>query len=90
MVPNLFPTDRIRAYDFEGRTDCYIEGAVQRYGKTSDNAECVVILVDTDVWPQRPQHGSDNIGTRVGMTFLVPLEIPNDYEGRVIKLERAK
>ncbi len=75
--------DHIRSYDFAGRTDCYIEGIVQRIEKDRLDPRdfaLFVVLVDNDVWRQRAASG------RVGKTVYVPMETTDDYDGRVVNL----
>lgn len=57
--------DRIRAYDFQGRTDCYVEGPViriDREGREKGYA-AFVITVEVDGWPKR---GSERVSPITG------------------------
>jgi len=71
--------DRIRAYDFQGRKDCYIEGKVTEIpGDGTFRIE-----VDADCWPFRSQ----NPKTRIGMNFVVPMQVMfMEYPERIINL----
>ena len=43
--------DRIRAYHFHERTDCYVEGVVlEKTTHPYEGFECFVITVDVDCW----------------------------------------
>ncbi len=71
--------DRIRGYDFDGRTDCYVEGRVKCISER-DGYRAFVITVDTDVWRGK------TMTSRVGRTVNVPMETTWDYDGRIINL----
>ncbi len=86
--------DRIRSYDFEGRTDCYIEGVVQEKD-TEGNRQgyaCFVVVVDVDGWPDRDneQQGKSLVVKdcgRIGQTVFIPMETAwMEYDGRIVKL----
>ncbi len=93
--------DRIRAYDFaglgpkSGRNDCYIEGIVERIDREGyeNGFAAFVIVVDKDVWPERPPRVEGNTTTlhkkqgRVGCTTYVPMEVAFfEYDGRIVNL----
>lgn len=79
--------DRIRSYDFRGRTDCYVEGRVLDAHDDSKGFSALKILVDKDVWKYK-DHDSKNVN-RVGIVFYVPLELEwGEYDGRVVNLTR--
>jgi len=75
--------DRIRSYDFQGRTDAYIEGEVLAKGVVGEQQgyACFVVRVDVDVWPGKVGKG------REGSRVFVPMECAYmEYEGRIVNL----
>jgi hypothetical protein len=76
--------DRIRAYDFEGRDDCYVEGTVVSKDTEGRNKgfAAFVIVVEVDGWPKHV-----NGGSRVGLTTYVPMESMMDWDGRVVNVK---
>ncbi len=70
--------DRIRAYDFAGRTDCYVEGIVCEIDTegTKQGFAAFIISVDVDGWPTgRSFHTEElhKIQGRVGCITYVPM-----------------
>lgn len=82
--------DRIRSYDFHGRTDCYVEGVVQRLdteGKEKGFA-AFVVLGDKDCW-SNIDIPADLRNSRVGKTIYVPMECAFlEYDGRIVNLSK--
>jgi hypothetical protein len=69
--------DRIRAYDFGGGKDYYIEGTVTAKGAIKSPQGFMLYegyTIDIDV---------DTLGDRVGDTGYVPFETTFDYDERV-------
>lgn len=75
--------DRIRSYDFHGRTDCYVEGEVVSI--TNHPYAAFIIECDREVW-----QGKDTT-ERVGTQIQVPMEIAlNEYDGRIVNLSQKE
>ncbi len=78
--------DRIRAYHFHERYDCYVEGLVtvkDTEGKHHrDGCACFVLKIDVDIWRGQPftMRGVQNI-------VYVPMETSDDWDGRIVNLE---
>lgn len=87
--------DRIRAYDFETRDDCYIEGVIitKDVEGTVRGYSCFVVRVDADVCPplrrgltDPMQFNDATFGNRVGATCYVPMQCAwSEWDGRVVK-----
>ena len=79
--------ERVRSYDFRGRTDCYVEGVVQRLDVAGADRgyAALIVAVDVDVFAGKV-HAN---GGRVGDAAYVPMEVAFlDYGGRVVNLSR--
>ena len=73
--------DRIRAYDFLGRRDSYIEGVVTRKGRIETPRGVLMYAgytIDIDV---------DTLGGREGDVGYVPFETSLDYDDRIELVE---
>ena len=75
--------DRIRAYDFRGGKDYYIEGTVMSKGSIQTPSgqylyEGYTISIDVDTMPG---------GERVGDVGYVPFETTLDYDDRIELVE---
>ena len=77
--------DRIRAYHFHERTDCYVEGVVlEKTTHPYEGFECFVITVDVDCWKRWIYPKVD------GRKVYVPFEIAwQEWDERVVKIPQA-
>lgn len=63
--------DRVRSYDFEGRSDCYVEGVVTGF-KERDSCTRYVIEVDTEVFEGKPVDKSST-RSKIGELVFPPV-----------------
>ena len=76
--------DRIRAYDFLGRRDSYIEGVVKAKGRIETPRGVLMYTgytIDIDV---------DTLGGRTGDEGYVPFETSMDYDERIELIEEEE
>lgn len=77
--------DRIRAYDFAGNTDCFIEGIVLRKDDKGKEQGFAAFIIEVD--RDNSSSANSSSANRIGSHAWVPMEIAIfDWETRVIKV----
>ena len=70
--------DTIKSFDFEKNRDHYVSGKITGI-ETRRGSKMYVIKVTND--------SGETSGGRVGKTNYIPMELPRDYDGRIVKEE---